>query len=188
MPLQSIPHRVLAGKNGAHDALITLLEQELTAIASANTEPDLNVLEKCLQALNSLTNKQPDIFDAEALATIMKLLEIKNDNIICLTLQWLQKVSVMHETNRQNILNAGIMRNLKPLVKKDNNIQVIREVTAVFRFLVLDDDIRVEFGCAHEHARQIASEVVVELCDLLGGQYFLISYMRLAVKFFIFRI
>uniref|UniRef100_W8B578 Armadillo repeat-containing protein 6 n=1 Tax=Ceratitis capitata TaxID=7213 RepID=W8B578_CERCA len=160
---KSISHRVLAGKNGAHEALVTLLEQEL-----ANPQPNLTVLEACLKAANSFTNKQPDIFDAEALAVILKLLPIENENIVILALQWLQKASIMHEINRQHIVNAGVVKKLKPFVSKQSSLKLIREVLAVLRYLVLDDDIRVEFGCAHEHARRIASEYIVDLTKLLG--------------------
>lgn len=40
----------------------------------------------------------------------------------------------------------------------------------VFRYLILDDDIRVEFGKAHEHARSIAAEVLVEITTLLTSK------------------
>ncbi|XP_017472416.1 PREDICTED: armadillo repeat-containing protein 6 homolog [Rhagoletis zephyria] len=166
---KSISHRVLAGKNGAHEALVTLLEQELATQQSAEEfKPNLPVLEGCLKAANSFTNKQPDIFDAEALAIILKLLAIENEDITILTLQWLQKASIMHEINRQNIANAGVIKKLKPFVSKQSSVKLIREVLAVLRYLVLDDDIRVEFGCAHEHARRIASEYIVDLTKLLG--------------------
>lgn len=166
---KSISHRVLAGKNSAHEALVTLLEQELVnQNSSENVKPNLSVLEACLKCANSFTNKQPDIFDAEALAVILKLLSIEDENIIILTLQWLQKASIMHEINRQNIVNAGVVKKLKPFVSKQSSLKLIREVLAVLRYLVLDDDIRVEFGCAHEHARRIASEYIVDLTKLLG--------------------
>lgn len=42
----------------------------------------------------------------------------------------------------------------------------------VFRYLVLDDDIRVDFGKAHDHARMIAAEVLVEITTLLTSMYF----------------
>ncbi|KAL7737274.1 hypothetical protein ACLKA6_012897 [Drosophila palustris] len=159
---KSLAHRVLAGKNGAHDALITLLEQTL-AEETLNT----TLLSKSLQAANSLTQKQPDLFDAEALSIVLKLLELKDQvDVTCLTLQWLQKACVMHETNRQNIMSTNALKLMKPLLLKDCP-RVVRDVTAVLRFLVLDDDIRVEFGCAHEHARQIANELLLELVELL---------------------
>ncbi|EDW02725.1 armadillo repeat-containing protein 6 homolog [Drosophila grimshawi] len=159
---KSLAHRVLAGKNGAHDALITLLEQTL-----ATETLNMTLLSRCLQAVNSLTHKQPDLFDAEALSIVLKLLALKDQlDIICLTLQWLQKACIMHERNRQNIISANALKLLKPLLVMDSQ-RLVSEVTAVFRFLVLDDDIRVEFGCAHEHARQIASEVLPQLVELL---------------------
>ncbi|XP_055854103.1 armadillo repeat-containing protein 6 homolog [Episyrphus balteatus] len=160
---KSIPHRVLAGKNGAHDIIITLLEQELSS-----SNPDEEILSKCVCAAISLTNKQPDLFDAEALAMVMKLLSTNpKDELLRLTLQWLGKACIMHETNRQNIMNADIMKLLKPLVHVKNP-NVMKDVCAVLRYLVLDDDIRVEFGKAHEHARLIAAEVIVELCKRLS--------------------
>lgn len=45
------------------------------------------------------------------------------------------------------------------------------ETCSVFRHLILDDDVRVEFSKAHEHARTIASDVLVELTELLPGSF-----------------
>lgn len=42
--------------------------------------------------------------------------------------------------------------------------------SAVFRHLILDDDIRVEFSKAHDHARAIAADVLTELTELLTGK------------------
>lgn len=166
---KSLAHRVLAGKNGAHDALITLLEETL---ASDSDSPKETLIKKCLEAVNSLTNKQPDLFDAEAMALVLKLLALKaesqeREEITLLTLQWLQKACIMHEINRQNIMNTPALKLMKPLLAAKPSERLVRELTAVFRFLVLDDDIRVEFGCAHEHARQIAGEVLLPLVELL---------------------
>ncbi|XP_032570266.1 armadillo repeat-containing protein 6 homolog [Drosophila sechellia] len=160
---KSLAHRVLAGKNGAHDALITLLEETLSA-----DSPNESVLKKALEAINSLTHKQPDLFDAEAMAVVLKLLALKveSEEVTLLTLQWLQKACIMHEMNRQNIMNTAALKLMKPLLGEGKD-RLVRELTAVFRFLVLDDDIRVEFGCAHEHARQIAGEVLIPLVELL---------------------
>lgn len=47
--------------------------------------------------------------------------------------------------------------------------QVLKETCAVFRSLILDDDVRVEFSKAHEHARAIAVEVLITLTKLLEG-------------------
>lgn len=46
----------------------------------------------------------------------------------------------------------------------------------MFRHLILDDDVRIEFSKAHEHARTIAAEVLIDLTQLLPG---LLSFERL---------
>jgi hypothetical protein len=69
--------------------------------------------------------------------------------------------------NRQLIINEEILvKHLKPLLTR-NETEIIRNVCTCFRFLILDDDIRCEFGKAHEHARLIASECLIELTQLL---------------------
>lgn len=69
--------------------------------------------------------------------------------------------------NRQLIVNEGILvKHLKPLLVHDEP-DIIRNICICFRCFILDDDIRVEFGKAHEHARQIAQEALVDLTKLL---------------------
>lgn len=158
----------MAAKNGAHNAIVTFLEQEI----SKSNEMNKDIVAQCLQAANSLTNKQPDIFDAEALSVILKLLQESDlpENLLCLSLQWLQKACIMHEMNRQNIMSSNLISHLKMYVNKKASDKLMKDLTAVLRYLVLDDDIRVEFGHAHEHARQIASELIVDLTKLLAGK------------------
>lgn len=69
--------------------------------------------------------------------------------------------------NRQLIVNENILvRHLKPLLSRSEP-EIIRNVCTCFRFLILDDDIRVEFGKAHDHARMIAQECLVDLTQLM---------------------
>lgn len=44
---------------------------------------------------------------------------------------------------------------------------MLKETVSVFRHLILDDDVRVEISEAHKHAKTIATEVLVELTQLL---------------------
>uniref|UniRef100_A0A1I8NQK3 Armadillo repeat-containing protein 6 homolog n=1 Tax=Stomoxys calcitrans TaxID=35570 RepID=A0A1I8NQK3_STOCA len=162
---KSIPHRVLASKYEAHTCILKVVAQQLER---PDTTADTDILEGSLKTLISLYHTQPDIFDAEALTYTKALLDlfVEKENVASLTLQWLQKCCIMHEINRQNIMKASITQHLKPYISKEN-AKVLRDVLAVLRFLVLDDDIRVEFGCAHEHARQLATEFIVVLTHLL---------------------
>lgn len=74
---------------------------------------------------------------------------------------------MLHENNRQLIVNGDILINhLKPLMNRDEP-EIIKNVCTTLRFLILDDDIRVEFGKAHDHARLIAQECLVELTHLM---------------------
>lgn len=73
----------------------------------------------CLQAASSMTNKNPDIFNEDALNLIIEILENYknyNEEIIYVTLQWLGKACIMHEINRQKIMNTNILEYLKPLL------------------------------------------------------------------------
>lgn len=91
----------------------------------------------------------------------------KDEHIICDIFKWIQKACLLHEMNRQLIINEDILvTHLKPLMQR-NEVEVVKNLCTCFRFLILDDDIRVEFGKAHEHARLIASECLVDLVQLL---------------------
>lgn len=69
--------------------------------------------------------------------------------------------------NRQLIVNEDILvKHLKPLLNRSET-SIIKNVCTCFRFLILDDDIRCEFGKAHDHARLIAAECLVELTKLM---------------------
>jgi armadillo repeat-containing protein 6 len=55
---------------------------------------------------------------------------------------------------------------------------VVRQVCAVMRSLIMDDDIRVPFGKAHDHARLIASEcgALKSITSLLHSNSLIIQY------------
>lgn len=88
------------------------------------------------------------------------------------------------------IVNEDILiKHLKPLLSR-TEASVIKSVSTCFRFLILDDDIRVEFGKAHDHARLIGQECLAELtmlltvfkddCDLLAD--LMLTIAALAVR------
>lgn len=56
------------------------------------------------------------------------------------------------------------------MILMDASSSVIRDVLAVLRALVLDDDVRVEFGRSHEHARAIASDTLCHITSLLTSK------------------
>lgn len=71
--------------------------------------------------------------------------------------------------NRQNIFNAGIFDKLKKILTRNGvSGPELRDSCAVIRALVLDDDIRHEYGKAHEHASIIAKGALNLLTGLLA--------------------
>lgn len=123
-------------------------------------------------------NKQPDIFDDKSLFIVISILNKKpDDDLILLILRLLKHATLLHELNRQNIMNAEIMSNLRPLLQSKNS-EVLVETCSVFRHLILDDDVRIEFSKAHEHARAIAADVLVELTELLPGLFLMKKFYR----------
>lgn len=67
-------------------------------------------------------------------------------------------------------MDANILEHLKPLLS-EANADTLRAVCAVLRCLVLDDDVRVEYGRAHEHARVIASDTLCPIIELLHSKF-----------------
>lgn len=87
-------------------------------------------MEELLAATNSLINKQPDIFNPETLIIAFRILERKlSNNVDILVFSLLSKACIMHEINRQNIINANIIKYLKPHLSSDDpevNVHVQR--------------------------------------------------------------
>lgn len=110
---------------------------------------------------------QPDLLDQKGVVLMNELLT--HSKLRVLTLKWIKTCCIKHENNRQIIFNSDILTKIKELLidPESSNPQIIREVCAVCRSLVLDDDIRVEFGNAHEHAKAIAMDTIHPLLKLL---------------------
>ncbi|XP_049544373.1 armadillo repeat-containing protein 6 homolog [Anopheles darlingi] len=157
---QSVPHRVLAAKLGAYEFVVKALHSN----KALNDEVRL----KFIATANAIINKQPDVFDIISLSVVLELLKgAKDQQIICELLKWLQKACLLHEMNRQTIMQETLtVTTLKALLSRIEP-EIIRNACMLLRFLILDDDIRVEFGKAHEHARLLAGEMLTEITQLL---------------------
>lgn len=85
-----------------------------------------------------MVNQQPDIFDDKSLFLVITVLQKQpDDELILLVLQLLRHATLMHETNRQNIMNAEIMTQLRPLIKTEN--PVVSQRIALNRILFVRD-------------------------------------------------
>ena len=181
-----LAHRCLAGKNNAYPTLYQLLDR---------FQSSPSTLEAVLAAWCSLLNGQPDLLDLKGQALLMKVLQEQKNHtsnaaslvkIICLS-------CVMHEANRQAYIGAGLIPILMTtLDEHKDSAEVVHEVCFALRVLTFDDDPRVPFGKAHDHAKMIVTEAdalrkILSICkDYIGdtkvlGELFL-TLSRLAVR------
>ena len=66
----------------------------------------------------------------------------------------------MNESNRQFLVENGLCENLMSVILRHNsNGSLLGQVCQLIRSILLDDDLRVEFGKSHEHAKYIASKL-----------------------------
>lgn len=150
------------GKEGAYNVLLDVL-----------TKPDNDpeVIKSSLKTLASLMKKQPDLLDERGVQVIIDYLDKdKDQEVQRLLLKWVKECCIMHEMNRQNIFDAGILDHLKPHLDDEASTPLLRDVLGVMRALILDDDVRVEFGKAHEHAKAIAGDTLLTITALLQSK------------------
>lgn len=152
--------RVAAGKRGAYNMLLDLINKK---------EDDFELVSMCLTTLAALMAKQPDLLDDRGIHYIVKTLKSQPEEMITRNcLKWTKECCVLHENNRQKIFDSSILDHLKLILTKKNlTAGMLLAVLGVLRALVLDDDIRVEFGRAHDHARAIASDTLCTITALL---------------------
>ena len=139
----------MAGKNHAYETLVK---------ACKKTVSDAALLKNVLTTFIALCNGQPDLLDQQGLDLLREYLSTfhKDPEVITLVLRLIRVSCVMHEKNRQDFVERNLIRELVKLLdahRQDSG--VVKEVCKVMRVLTNDDDVRVPFGKAHEHAKMI---------------------------------
>nr|XP_002125662.1 armadillo repeat-containing protein 6 isoform X1 [Ciona intestinalis] len=121
---------------------------------------DLDLLNDCMQTLSALVNGQPDLVSKEATAFFLSIIkDSSNEEIALLVLKILKFSCLKHEQNRVNFVKEdGIAIVLSTAEKFKDRPQVVKEACGVLRSLTLDDDVRVQFGKAHDHTKLIVTE------------------------------
>ncbi|XP_066144711.1 armadillo repeat-containing protein 6 homolog [Euwallacea fornicatus] len=156
---KGLPQKVAAGKADLYYILLNTYETFKDKVNRTNV----------LKALIALMTKQPDLLDDRGVQFIINNLKDHNQDLSlqCLILKWTKVCCILHELNRQKIFEAHILDILKDFLKDNSPVELIRDTLSLCRALVLDDDVRVEFGKAHEHARIIATETLCSIMSLL---------------------
>ncbi|EFA06986.1 Armadillo repeat-containing protein 6 homolog-like Protein [Tribolium castaneum] len=154
---KGLPHRVQAGKDGAYNVILDIL---------LKSHAQKDITEAAIKAMVSLMTKQPDLLDERGVLVILSNLDKGEPETQRFVLKWCKECCVMHEMNRQKLIELNIVNKLSKLLKEGNS-HILRDTLLVLRALTLDDDVRVEFGRAHEHARIIATETLTPLIGLI---------------------
>ncbi|XP_031847167.1 armadillo repeat-containing protein 6 homolog [Nomia melanderi] len=158
---KDIARRVFAGKKGGYNTLIKIMK----SCPNNNT-----VMRSALKTVTSLMTGNPDLLNDEGIALQIQILDRNTDipTLQCV-LHWIRECCIKHELNRQAIFNADIFNKLKKILMRDDaSASELRDACAVIRALVLDDDIRHEYGKAHEHASVIAKGALNVLTGLMS--------------------
>lgn len=156
----------------ANNAFALLLATVEAAVALGS---DANELSKAsLQALSLLLEGQPDLVlppnpdlivaEATNHPNVAKLLTFirhfqGQPDIQLHGIRAVKHACVMHETNRQSFVAEGLVTLLVFVIEHHvTEPDVVAEAAHCLRTLTLDDDVRVAFGKAHDHAKFIVTE------------------------------
>jgi len=139
-----LAQRVLATDNGAYSALLRHLGK-----------PGADLQCKVLETLSKVMDTNPDHLEAQGVEHMYNLLSSPQDSILVAVLDWMLICCVRHEGNRQALVDRpGLLGRTAELAGEKDN-EVVTMVCKLWVQLVQDDDVRVPFGKAHEHAREL---------------------------------
>jgi len=140
-----LAQRVLATSNGAYSALIKLV-----------SNPELKV--EVAQTFATVMDTNPDHLENQGMECLVDLLRENNPEAVKAGLDWLLVCCVKHEENRQSLIHfPGLVAQLATLCSSEDS-QLVLRVCRVWIAMVQDDDVRVPFGKAHEHARILVED------------------------------
>ncbi|XP_058478823.1 armadillo repeat-containing protein 6 [Solea solea] len=114
-----------------------------------------------LSALAALTDGQPDLLDAEGQQFLLDVLKKYREDlsVTSVAILTVRRCCLKHEQNRQDLVKAGVLPLLTTAATRhSDSAELVKEVSAALRVLTFDDDVRVTFGQAHEHAKMIVLE------------------------------
>ncbi|XP_072924215.1 armadillo repeat-containing protein 6 isoform X1 [Hemitrygon akajei] len=148
--------------NFAHRHLAAEKSAYATVLSSCRTMmSDGQRLLKGVQALAALLDGQPDLLDLEGQHLLLDILKQHQELAVlnAATFRAIHHSCLKHEQNRQDLVQCGVLPLLTgAIVSHGTSADVVREAAGVLRVMTYDDDIRVPFGHAHDHAKMIVME------------------------------
>ncbi|XP_074384576.1 armadillo repeat-containing protein 6 isoform X3 [Zonotrichia albicollis] len=153
---EQLAFRCLAGRHGAYAAVLSACQ-----LAAGHRE----LLLQALAALAALLDGQPDLLDAAGRELLLQSLrERRGDAEVALAgIRCVRHACLKHEHNRQALVRAGVLPLLTgaitgALPRHGGAAELVRSAASALRVMTFDDDIRVPFGHAHDHAKMIVLE------------------------------
>ncbi|XP_029309059.1 LOW QUALITY PROTEIN: armadillo repeat-containing protein 6 [Cottoperca gobio] len=146
------PQRYLAAQKDAYPVILSYCKKSVEDQESVLT---------ALSALAALTDGQPDLLDAEGQHFLLNVLtKYKAESSVTrLAICTVRQCCLKHEQNRQDLVKGGLLSLLTGAAKQHSgNAQIVKEASAALRIMTFDDDVRVAFGHAHDHAKMIVLE------------------------------
>lgn len=153
-------------KPNAYETFMSYLKKFDKSRERVLTNDEINFIDSFFKTFDSYVYQQSDVLTSECLKL---LIDFTNTDESCFEsqpiilqsiLKCINSGCLMNEPNRQFLVENGLCENLMKLIKKNRkNEGVLCQVCQLIRSLLLDDDLRVEFGKAHEHAKYIAHEL-----------------------------
>ncbi|XP_077369859.1 armadillo repeat-containing protein 6 [Festucalex cinctus] len=147
--LLGFAQRYLAAQKGAYPVILSYCQKSMG---------EREATFAALSALSALTDGQPDLLDADGKRFLLDALEQHQDDssVTRAAISAVRHACLKHEQNRQDLVKAGALPLLTSAVKRHSGCaEVVKEASAALRIMTFDDDVRVTFGHAHEHAKMI---------------------------------
>ena len=170
--------KIQAPEKNAYQIFMTYFEnlKSPTKSCSPESTEDINkndiLIESFLNAFQAYLHQQSDVLDTAGLKMLIRLTSSEENDttgtsgfgshstVLQNLLKCINTSCQMSESNRQFFVENGLCENLMIIFQqhKTNNA-ILCEACQLIRSLLLDDDVRVEFGKSHEHAKFIASQL-----------------------------
>ncbi|XP_010119272.1 PREDICTED: armadillo repeat-containing protein 6 isoform X1 [Chlamydotis macqueenii] len=149
---EQLAFRYLAGQNGAYSVVFSACQ-----LASG----DRSLMLKAFYTLSAILDGQPDLLDSAGQDLLLQTLtEYREDAEMTLAgIRCVRHACLKHEQNRQDFVKGGVLPLLTgAIVQHGDSADVVRTASSALRIMTFDDDIRVPFGHAHDHAKMIVLE------------------------------
>uniref|UniRef100_A0A8C6TVS7 Armadillo repeat containing 6 n=1 Tax=Neogobius melanostomus TaxID=47308 RepID=A0A8C6TVS7_9GOBI len=143
--------RFLAAQKGAYAVILSFCKNSETQDA----------VQAGLLAFAALTDGQPDLLDVDGNQFLLDILKKYQDSssVMCAAIRTVRHCCLKHEQNRQNLIKGGVLPLLTGAITQHSACaELLKEASTALRVMTFDDDVRVTFGNAHEHAKMIVLE------------------------------